>query len=130
MEVREKIHPSEDSKYIQQHLANERTFLAWIRTILSVVGIGIVGTSLHFELNRDLSRPADFLIKIVGFSSLLFGLITLIYSVCSYMVKRKGINDGTFRSVSGYVVLTGVFLAVLLVILCVSFYLTYGLAIR
>ncbi|MDF9760288.1 hypothetical protein OKW24_002061 [Peribacillus simplex] len=34
-------------KYAQQHLANERTFLAWIRTVIAIVGVGFLTTSLH-----------------------------------------------------------------------------------
>ena len=26
--------------YTQQHLANERTYLAWIRTAIAIIGIG------------------------------------------------------------------------------------------
>ncbi len=29
-----RVMPATESSYIQQHLANERTFLAWIRTLL------------------------------------------------------------------------------------------------
>lgn len=42
-------------KYAQQHLANERTFLAWIRTVIAIVGVGFLTTSLHFTIgvHRD-----------------------------------------------------------------------------
>ncbi len=38
----EKRQTTEDSKYIQQHLANERTFLAWIRTSIAIIGIAFL----------------------------------------------------------------------------------------
>lgn len=38
-----------DSNYIQQHLANERTYLAWIRTALAMVGIGFLIVNIHFR---------------------------------------------------------------------------------
>ncbi|GEO26066.1 hypothetical protein AAC03nite_18510 [Alicyclobacillus acidoterrestris] len=41
-----------EAKYVQQHLANERTFLAWIRTSIAIMGVGFVTTSLYFELRR------------------------------------------------------------------------------
>ncbi|MDF2857771.1 MAG: hypothetical protein K0Q87_3622 [Neobacillus sp.] len=34
--------PTLDSRYIQQHLANERTFLAWIRTAIAIIGVGFL----------------------------------------------------------------------------------------
>lgn len=40
--------PGESVKYAQQHLANERTYLAWIRTAISITGVGFLTTSLHF----------------------------------------------------------------------------------
>lgn len=38
-----------DSKYIQQHLANERTYLARIRTRITIIGVGFLITNLHFS---------------------------------------------------------------------------------
>ncbi|WP_241663292.1 DUF202 domain-containing protein [Peribacillus simplex] len=37
-------------KYAQQHLANERAFLAWVRTVIAIVGVGFLATSLHFTI--------------------------------------------------------------------------------
>ena len=38
-----------ESKYIQQHLANERTYLPWIRTAIAIIGLGFLATTLHFN---------------------------------------------------------------------------------
>jgi putative membrane protein len=102
-----------ESKYIQQHLANERTFLAWIRTTVSIMGVGLVTTSLHFELSTNFNMEADKLIRIVGYSTLMLGVIMLAFSVMSYLQKRKGINDGTFRSTSTFVVFVSAFMALI-----------------
>ncbi|MGD6932567.1 DUF202 domain-containing protein, partial [Bacillus thuringiensis] len=34
--VKSKALETVDSKYIQQHLANERTYLAWLRTAIAI----------------------------------------------------------------------------------------------
>jgi putative membrane protein len=34
--------PPSHSTFIREHLANERTFLAWVRTSLSLIGLGFV----------------------------------------------------------------------------------------
>jgi hypothetical protein len=31
-----------DSSHLQQHLANQRTFLAWLRTCVALIGLGFV----------------------------------------------------------------------------------------
>ncbi|GAA3316757.1 hypothetical protein GCM10020331_013700 [Ectobacillus funiculus] len=42
----------ESVQYAQQHLANERTYLAWIRTAISIIGVGFLTTSLHFTIKN------------------------------------------------------------------------------
>ncbi|WP_418303206.1 YidH family protein [Paenibacillus yonginensis] len=39
----------EDVKSIQQHLANERTFLAWVRTSIAMIGLGVLTAGLAFQ---------------------------------------------------------------------------------
>ena len=36
----------------RQHMANERTFLAWLRTSLVVIGLGLIGGSLARDLKK------------------------------------------------------------------------------
>ncbi|EEM56327.1 hypothetical protein bthur0007_58400 [Bacillus thuringiensis serovar monterrey BGSC 4AJ1] len=43
-----------DSKYMQQHLANERTYLAWLRTAISVFGLGFLVANLHLAVRKEL----------------------------------------------------------------------------
>ncbi|MGR5908007.1 DUF202 domain-containing protein [Bacillus paranthracis] len=38
----------ESVKYAQQHLANERTYLAWIRTAISITGVGFFNDFIAF----------------------------------------------------------------------------------
>ncbi|WP_082220443.1 YidH family protein [Domibacillus robiginosus] len=40
---------TKSSAFIQQHLANERTYLAWIRTSIAIIGIGFLISNLHFN---------------------------------------------------------------------------------
>ncbi|MDU0205380.1 YidH family protein [Paenibacillus sp. MAH-36] len=42
---------SHESKLVQQHLANERTFLAWVRTGIATIGLGFLATGIVFRAN-------------------------------------------------------------------------------
>lgn len=89
---------TKDSTYIQQHLANERTYLAWVRTSITIIGVGFLITNLHFA---TLTTPhvdlGDMLAKLIGLSSIIVGIITLIFTTFSYFKKGEDINQQTFR---------------------------------
>jgi putative membrane protein len=86
-----------DSKYIQQHLANERTFLAWVRTSITVVGLGFLSAGLVFRTEKY-QLLEQRLAAFVGISSAILGSVIMFLAVQNYFVKQKGINEETFRS--------------------------------
>jgi putative membrane protein len=87
-----------DSNYIQQHLANERTFLAWVRTGIAIIGVGFLFSNLHFSVGTSLSEVSDLLAVAIGVLSGVIGIIVIIAATISYILKRKQINQQTFRS--------------------------------
>ncbi|WP_210364718.1 DUF202 domain-containing protein [Bacillus sp. REN3] len=89
---------SEESKYIQQHLANERTYLAWVRTSIAIIGIGFLASSLHFNNIRSISQFADTIAVFVSIFSLLVGLVILFFATMHYFTVRKNINSQKFIS--------------------------------
>lgn len=87
--------PTIDSNYIQQHLANERTYLAWIRTSITIIGVGFLITNLHFSfISKD--QLGDILAQTIGLASILAGFITIILSTIGYFRKGRDINNQTF----------------------------------
>ncbi|PLS08406.1 YidH family protein [Neobacillus cucumis] len=86
-----------DSKYIQQHLANERTYLAWIRTSITIMGVGFLITNLHFSTLTIKLNMADILARVIGLASIVVGIIALIITTISYFKKGNEINNQTFR---------------------------------
>lgn len=104
---------TKDSKYIQQHLANERTFLAWLRTAISIIGVGFLVTNLHFTMRATLSPLGDQLAAIIGILSVGVGIVTIIVSAVAYVRKIEAINSQTFRPAVISMVLLGVFVIII-----------------
>lgn len=77
-----------DSRYIQQHLANERTYLAWIRTALTIMGIGYLSAKLHFLSSLYPIDIGDKIAQIIGVVSIAIGLSTIGYATLSYIKKE------------------------------------------
>lgn len=82
--------------YAQQHLANERTYLAWVRTAIAIIGIGLL--ILHFFVGNLIYPFANFLITVLGISAGMFGVSIIIIATSSYVKKKKQIENHTFYS--------------------------------
>ena len=83
-------------KYAQQHLANERTYLAWIRTAVSITGVGFLTTSLHFTIKISSNPYINTLIIILGIFACVIGFITCVLSTIQYTRKRIEITGGIY----------------------------------
>ncbi|TLS35456.1 YidH family protein [Pseudalkalibacillus caeni] len=84
--------------YIQQHLANERTYLAWIRTAIAIMGVGFLVTNLHFTMREAISGIEDFIARMIGLFSVILGIVTIVFSTVNYYQKRDQINQAIFKS--------------------------------
>lgn len=110
-----------ESKYIQQHLANERTYLAWVRTSIAIIGIGFLASSLHFNNIRTVSHAADTVAVFVSIFSLLIGLIILSFATVHYFAVRKNINSQTFASANNLIKISTIIIFLIFILL--GFYL-------
>lgn len=73
----------------RDHLANERTFLAWVRTALGLVGLGVLLERLGAGSDQLIAMAAG-----IGFIS--FGGLTLIYAVSRYLWVARNLERGLF----------------------------------
>jgi putative membrane protein len=73
----------------RDHLANERTFLAWVRTALGLVGLGVILERLGAGNEHVIAVAAG-----VGFIS--FGGLTLIYAMSRYLWVARNLERGLF----------------------------------
>jgi len=110
-----------DSQYIQQHLANERTFLAWLRTAIAIIGVGFLVTNLHFTMKTSLSPFSDLLASIIGLSSVGLGIITIIMATLAYFKKTHTINSQSFRTTKTTVVTLAFFVITIAIVFGVYF---------
>ena len=86
-------HPRGDAdSRARTHLANERTFLAWLRTGLSLIALGLVGAQI---LEHDLVPGVP---VVTGFAALLVlsGVVMTAAAGIHYRRSRDRIEAGTY----------------------------------
>lgn len=79
---------------IRTHLANERTFLAWSRTGLTAMALGL-GASQLLDRHEIWGVAFD---KLLALSLLIFGLILVIVGRIRYRSTAIGIRDEEYRT--------------------------------
>ena len=118
------LHPSAESARAREHLANERTLLAWSRTSLTLIGLGFVvarfGLFLR-ELESTTSGPH--LSVVIGIALVVAGLTAGVVSVVRFFRVRRQIDAGAFRAeywpelmLAAFIVVLGVAMAVYLAV--------------
>ncbi len=88
----------------RDHLANERTFLAWVRTAIALLGFGVVIARLRFLFmagNAPAHSPhAGVRSTLLGLAFAAVGLGTLLIAYCHYEATRRAIEAGDYRASS------------------------------
>ncbi|KAK8209328.1 hypothetical protein IWZ01DRAFT_436399, partial [Phyllosticta capitalensis] len=105
----------------RDHLALERTFLAWLRTSLSFASIGIAVTQL-FRLNTSLSTPANpsdvhlrHVGKPLGATFIGVSIVILLIGFHRYFESQHYVIRGKFPASRGSVVVVSMIAAALIV---------------
>ncbi|MGB9124727.1 MAG: DUF202 domain-containing protein [Nitrosotalea sp.] len=99
---------SEDKKPDRstQHLANERTFLAWLRTCIALMGLGFVVARFSLFLREfsimtknqtiPTNLPTQSSSTILGMSMIGLGILLIIYALINYLKAQKDIEAGIY----------------------------------
>lgn len=90
----------------REHLANERTFLAWIRTSIALMGFGFVIVKFTLFLKEiSLLLVSDFdsskgYSAIVGVVMITLGVIIAVLAFLQYKKNEKQLNNNVYVSSS------------------------------
>ena len=88
---------------VRDHLANERTYLAWMRTAIALMGFGVVIVRLRHFQSPLLPHPGTGWKLGLIFS--LVGLVTVLLSTQHYFSVRRDIDEDTYEPSDRWVVL-------------------------
>jgi len=112
-----------------EHLANERTFLAWVRTSIGIMAFGFVVVKfslfvrqISIVLGKQLIPQSHGYSNIIGILLVIAGSSSLIISFVQYKRTEKQINNDNYISSSWltaaltvFIFLTSIFLIVYLI---------------
>ena len=98
----------DSSERLQQYLANQRTFLSWVRTSIALIGLGfaIERFSLFLQQFRLIANPnttgnaasatAHDYSALVGIGMIIVGTGLIIYALKNYLESNKTIASGKY----------------------------------
>jgi putative membrane protein len=120
-----------DDKKATEYLANERTFLAWIRTSIAIISLGFVTAKFGVWL-REFAARLDPRAQMhghgtslwMGVGMMLFGAILPLLAVWRYHVVNLAIERGEVKADRGLIILVTVAVALLAIAMIIYMLLT------
>src|SRR5437588_12006562 len=103
-------HDIDTSKKVTDHLANERTFLAWIRTGLATITFGFVVERFGLVV-RELDPKTQSLFvlsfhasSLIGVALTGLGVIILVFALINFLQNRRSIDAEQFHSSASFAI--------------------------
>ena len=111
------------------HLATERTFLAWVRTSISVIVFGFVVAKFGITLREFLrigghAAAEGRLSLVIGVAFMAMGIFMALVALYRYRVTLRRLESGEFQPARGVVVFLGLITALFGAILAIYLILT------
>lgn len=118
------------SKKVTDHLANERTFLAWIRTGLATITFGFVVERFGLLL-RELGLKSNTVAassihysSFIGVTLTLLGVVIMIVSLLNFLHIRSSIDNEQFHPQASFAILLTILAGCIGIILAIYLVLT------
>ncbi|RAJ77536.1 putative membrane protein [Chitinophaga dinghuensis] len=106
------------------HLANERTFLAWIRTAIGIMAFGFVVVKfslfvkqISLVLGKNLAVPNKGYSGIAGIILVAVGMMTALLSYGRYLKVKKMLETGSYIHSASLLTLLTIFILLMSVFL-------------
>ena len=103
LEKPEKLRKCSSDK-VRDHLANERTYLAWMRSAIALMGFGVVIVRLRILRPPMAPQPPSTGWQL-GLLFSLVGLLTVLLSTQHYFAVRRDIDEDTYEPGDRWVIL-------------------------
>lgn len=87
----------------REYLANERTYLAWMRSAISMIGFGVILTRLRAFQPPLVPSPGT--TWQLGIIFTMVGIFTVFLSTQHYLVIRRAIADDSYIATDRWVIL-------------------------
>ena len=117
------------SKKVTDHLANERTFLAWIRTGLAIIGFGFIVERFGLLLREigikitNAPLPSHYSSQ-VGITLTILGIVVMVVALLNFLQNRRAIDKEEFHPRRGFAIFMTVVMCLIGAILAVYLYFT------
>jgi putative membrane protein len=106
-----KVNNIEKKKYrsdrIRDHLANERTYLAWMRSGIALMGFGVLIVRLRIIRPPLAPLPPGNGWKL-GLAFALVGVLTVLLSTQHYFAVRRDIDEDTYQPPDRWILLASI----------------------
>ena len=115
------------SEKVTDHLANERTFLAWIRTSLAIMGFGFVVERFGLLLREIGTKITNVPIPnhysaLVGITLTVLGIVVMVVALLNFLQARKAIEKEVFHPRRGFAIFMTILICLIGAILAVYLY--------
>ena len=116
-----------DQAKITDHMANERTYLAWLRTGIAVMALGFVVAKFGIiikELDRNAPTSSYGRSSSIGIVLVIAGGFLEIMALRSFVRNKKSIEEGNFVPSTGLEVAAGIIILLVAALLIAYMLLT------
>jgi putative membrane protein len=118
------------SKKVTDHLANQRTFLAWVRTGLATITVGFVVErfglllrELGFKIGLTEVLPIHYS-TFFGVSLTILGVIVMIVALLEFLQIRRSIDSERFHPPAAFSIVLTILAALIGILLAIYLLLT------